>query len=73
MNIERRNAFLEAANMCESEILTDDPGTAPGAVEMRAVCTAAMQLMARRFRRKADEANLSLVAAPPSSAAGSDK
>ena len=56
MNIERRNAFLEAANMCESEILIDDPGTAPGAAEMRSICTAAMQLMARRFRAKAEAA-----------------
>lgn len=54
MSNDRRSAFLEAANMCESEILTDDPGTMEEAKALRLGATTALQTMARAFRKRAE-------------------
>lgn len=53
MSNDRRNAFLEAANMCESEILTDDPGPMEEAKALRLGATTALRTMARVFRERA--------------------
>jgi O-acetyl-ADP-ribose deacetylase (regulator of RNase III) len=54
--LARRNAFLEAANTCEAEIATGDPGTLLGAKQLRQGATLALETMARHLRRAAEHA-----------------